>query len=54
MLILKGNTMTLTFDLDIFQRISLKLLFLKGDPKILGYYRPTSLSNTDYKILAFT
>ena len=36
-----------------FRRIILVLLFKKQDRQLLKYYRPISLSNTDYKILAF-
>ncbi len=39
---------------DSLKKAVLALLFKKGDPNLLSNYRPISLTNYDYKIIAFT
>ena len=52
------STMQKSFDIDklpVSQRLSvLSILHKKGDKNLLENYRPISLTNTDYKIIAFT
>ena len=38
---------------ETHKQIVISLLFKKGDRKLFKNYRPISLSNVDYKILAF-
>jgi hypothetical protein len=52
------STIQKSFDIDklpVSQRLSvLSILYKKGDKNLLENYRPISLTNTDYKIIAFT
>jgi hypothetical protein len=52
------STIQKSFDIDkvpVSQKLSvLSILYKKGDKNLLENYRPISLTNTDYKIIAFT